>query len=133
MATPEDALSQGSIESTSTGDEYVVVNGEPKLRITGDVNDIRDAMSETSSTSGASGDPKSVSQSESRSASHVIPTSQSEGRNVSHVIPTSQSVGVLAGEERVQGEAGMMIEDQNGQGKIVIFIIFFFLLCEIEN
>lgn len=31
----EDAVSRSSVESSSTNDDYVVVNGEPKLKITG--------------------------------------------------------------------------------------------------
>ena len=42
----EDAISQGSIESSSTGDEFVVVNGEPKFKLTGDINDIDEEISE---------------------------------------------------------------------------------------
>ncbi|XP_041370237.1 rab GTPase-activating protein 1-like [Gigantopelta aegis] len=41
----EDAISQGSIESSSTGDEFVVVNGEPKFKLTGDINDIDEEIS----------------------------------------------------------------------------------------
>lgn len=40
----EDTVSRSSLDSSSTGDEYVVVNGEPKLRITGDIRDINDEI-----------------------------------------------------------------------------------------
>lgn len=40
----EDTVSRSSQDSSSTGDEYVVVNGEPKLRITGDIRDINDEI-----------------------------------------------------------------------------------------
>jgi hypothetical protein len=35
----EDALSRSSVESSSTNDDFVVVNGEPKLKITGLFNE----------------------------------------------------------------------------------------------
>ncbi|XP_076436762.1 rab GTPase-activating protein 1-like isoform X2 [Babylonia areolata] len=85
MAAMEDAVSRESIESSSTGDEFVVVNGEPKLKFTGDFNDICDAMM---SDGNAGGDSR-------LSAS---PTSQSDGKDLSHVMPSSQSVGLLAGD-----------------------------------
>ena len=31
----EDAVSRSSLDSSSTGDEYVLINADPKLRITG--------------------------------------------------------------------------------------------------
>ena len=40
----EDTVSRSSLDSSSTGDEYVVINGEPKLRITGDIRDINDEI-----------------------------------------------------------------------------------------
>ncbi|KAL8585574.1 hypothetical protein ACOMHN_050333 [Nucella lapillus] len=81
----EDAVSRESVESSSTGDEFVVINGEPKLKFTGDFSDICDAMM---SSDGNAGDSR-------LSAS---PTSQSDGKDLSHVIPSSQSVGLLAGD-----------------------------------
>ncbi|KAK7495749.1 hypothetical protein BaRGS_00012969 [Batillaria attramentaria] len=75
----EDAVSRESIESSSTGDEYVVVNGEPKLKVTGDFNDIGDAMLSDVNAGDSRLSTSPVSQGESKDLSHVIPSSQSEG------------------------------------------------------
>lgn len=75
----EDAVSRDSIESSSTGDEYVVVNGEPKLKVTGDFSDIGDAMLSDISTYDSRVSTSPIGQGEVRDLSRVIPSSQSEG------------------------------------------------------
>jgi hypothetical protein len=47
----EDTVSRSSLDSSSTGDEYVVVNGEPKLKITGDIRLINDEILEKMASS----------------------------------------------------------------------------------
>lgn len=76
----EDALSRSSIDSSSTGDDFVMINGEPKLRITGDINDIGVEISDESPSDLVKSSTSSVDMSSSELAekpSHVISSSQS--------------------------------------------------------
>lgn len=90
----EDAVSRSSVESSSTNDDYVVVNGEPKLKITGDINDLNDE----------------VSQSSKKMTSTLTPSSslgadpQSPISSVDNVFPSSQSTGAI-GEDPVSGDS----------------------------
>ncbi|XP_035824832.1 rab GTPase-activating protein 1 isoform X2 [Aplysia californica] len=74
----EDAVSRESVTS-STSEEFVVVNGEPRLKVASDVEDITEEIA---------------------SAAGHETTSMSEGADVSepceHVIPGSQSVNILS-------------------------------------
>ncbi|XP_052788930.1 rab GTPase-activating protein 1-like isoform X2 [Mya arenaria] len=72
----EDAVSRSSLDSSSTGDEYVLVNADPKLRITGDINDLNTEISEPDS-GGATGRGDKMENSMEREIGHVIPSSQS--------------------------------------------------------
>lgn len=103
MATMEDAVSRESIESSSTGDEFVVVNGEPKLKFTGDFNDICDAMM----SDGNAGD----------SRLSTSPISQSDSKDLSHVIPSSQSVGFLSEDFASPDNIGDTGDEQAGPGQ----------------
>ena len=105
MATMEDAVSRESIESSSTGDEFVVVNGEPKLKFTGDFNDICDAMM----SDGNAGD----------SRLSTSPISQSDSKDLSHVIPSSQSVGFLSEDFASPDNIGDTGDEQPGPGEKV--------------
>ncbi|XP_025111685.1 rab GTPase-activating protein 1-like isoform X2 [Pomacea canaliculata] len=95
----EDTVSQESIESSSTGDEFVVVNGEPKLKVTGDFSDIGDAMMSDSTVC------------DTRLSSS--PGSPEDSKDLSHVIPSSQSVGFLA-DDLGLGDMTESQEDQSG-------------------
>ena len=78
----EDAVSRSSLDSSSTGDEYVLVNPDPKLRITGDINDLNTEIC-------SENQPK-FKQSVSKSMTDSL-----VDREIGHVIPSSQSVDVL--------------------------------------
>lgn len=77
----EDTVSRSSLDSSSTGDEYVVVNGEPKLRITGDIRDINDEILEkmASSSTLTSTDSLAKETGADDFTDHVIQSSQSTG------------------------------------------------------
>lgn len=96
-------MSQESIESSSTGDEFVVVNGEPKLKVTGDFSDIGDAMMSDSTVC------------DTRLSSS--PGSPEDSKDLSHVIPSSQSVGFLA-DDLGLGDMTESQEDQSGAGNV---------------
>ena len=82
----EDAISRSSLDSSSTGDEYVLVNADPKLRITGDINDIHSEICSENQTNGKG----------RLSRSKIMGDSDSQnGKEIGHVIPSSQSVDVL--------------------------------------
>ena len=79
----EDAVSRSSLDSSSTGDEYVLVNADPKLKITGDIDDIKSEICSENQTSNGKG---------------RLARSRNMGDNekeIGHVIPSSQSVDVL--------------------------------------
>ena len=83
----EDAVSRSSLDSSSTGDEYVLVNADPKLRITGDIEDINtEISSETQQKPRQLVANKGMS---GRMSDSMIDT------DIGHVIPSSQSVDVL--------------------------------------
>lgn len=78
-------MSRSSLDSSSTGDEYVLVNADPKLRITGDIEDINKEI-------GSEGPQKP------RTLSKGMSGRMSESMidaDIGHVIPSSQSVDVL--------------------------------------
>lgn len=79
----EDAVSRSSLDSSSTGDEYVLVNADPKLRITGDINDINTEIC-------ADNQSKVKQQSVGKSMNDSL-----VDKEIGHVIPSSQSVDVL--------------------------------------
>lgn len=98
----EDAISRSSLESSSTGDEYVVVNGEPKLKITGDINDINEEIfagqhtdKMTMSTLAAVEALAATDQVRQESGDHAMPSSQSENMNSSHYPEGDESKGQL--------------------------------------
>ena len=91
----EDAVSRSSLDSSSTGDEYVLVNADPKLRITGDINDINSEIcSENQANNGRGRLAKSKNMGDSLN-----------GKEIGHVIPSSQSVDVLNSNN--SGETGL--------------------------
>ncbi|XP_062575397.1 rab GTPase-activating protein 1-like isoform X4 [Saccostrea cucullata] len=87
----EDAVSRSSVESSSTNDDYVVVNGEPKLKITGDINDLNDEVSQSSRKMTSTLTPSSSAgtdpQSPISSVGNVFPTSQSTSGISDETIP----------------------------------------------
>lgn len=78
----EDAVSRSSLDSSSTGDEYVLVNADPKLRITGDINDLNSEVCGENQTRCKQSSEKTMSDS-------LVE------KEIGHVIPSSQSVDVL--------------------------------------
>ena len=90
----EDAVSRSSLDSSSTGDEYVLVNADPKLRITGDINDIHSEICSENQTNGRG----------RLSRAKVMGDSVNE-KEIGHVIPSSQSVDVLNANN--SGETGL--------------------------
>ncbi|XP_061189022.1 rab GTPase-activating protein 1-like isoform X2 [Saccostrea echinata] len=87
----EDAVSRSSVESSSTNDDYVVVNGEPKLKITGDINDLNDEVSQSSRKMTSALTPSSSTgtdpQSPISSVGNVFPSSQSTGGISDETVP----------------------------------------------
>ena len=92
----EDAVSRSSLDSSSTGDEYVVVNGEPKLKITGDIRDINDEISDKMATS------STVTSTDSLCKDGGMEDNESKH----HVIPSSQSVNELTSKQG-SGDTGV--------------------------
>jgi hypothetical protein len=78
----EDAVSRSSLDSSSTGDEYVLVNADPKLRITGDINDLNSEI--------CSENQSRFKQSVNKSMNDSL-----VDKEIGHVMPSSQSVDVL--------------------------------------
>lgn len=87
----EDAVSRSSVESSSTNDDYVVVNGEPKLKITGDINDLNDEVSQSSRKMTSMLTPSSSAGTDPQypisSVGNVFPTSQSTSGISDETIP----------------------------------------------
>lgn len=77
----EDAISRSSLDSSSTGDEYVLVNADPKLRITGDINDINSEICD---------ETQSVKSRQSKMSDSSL-----VDKEIGSVIPSSQSVDIL--------------------------------------
>lgn len=71
--TMDDAVSRDSVTS-STSDEFVVVNGEPKLKVAADVNDISEEIASATATDGKMCDSTELLE---QPCDHVIPSSQS--------------------------------------------------------
>ncbi|XP_021380300.1 rab GTPase-activating protein 1-like isoform X4 [Mizuhopecten yessoensis] len=85
----EDAVSRSSLESSSTGDDYVVVNGEPKLKITGDINDLNMEISVDSP-------PDQMTSTLTSSESLSTDIRLGESNKGDHVLPSSQSADVIS-------------------------------------
>lgn len=121
----DDAVSRSSLDSSSTGDEYVLVNADPKLRITGDINDIH---SEICSDNQANGKGR-------LSRSKVMDNSQND-REIGHVIPSSQSVDVLnsnnSGETAVKDASSVSLPT-TPTGDCIIFNGVTYLGCASVN
>ncbi|ESO96115.1 hypothetical protein LOTGIDRAFT_160101 [Lottia gigantea] len=84
----EDTISRESVDSSSTSDEFVVVNADPKFKLTGDMNDIdKEICAEPVSTPDIKMD-----------------TSITDS-NVGHAMPSSQSVDVLLPEGTVENKS----------------------------
>jgi len=77
----EDAVSRSSLDSSSTGDEYVLVNADPKLRITGDINDINSEICDENQL---------LKSRQSKMSDSLV------DKDIGSVIPSSQSVDVLS-------------------------------------
>jgi hypothetical protein len=85
----EDTVSRSSLDSSSTGDEYVVVNGEPKLKITGDIRLINDEILE-----------KMASSSTMTSTDSLCKEPEAEVNGSGHVLQSSQSAGDLSSKQQ---------------------------------
>ena len=81
LFTMEDAVSRSSLDSSSTGDEYVLVNADPKLRITGDINDINSEICDENQL---------LKSRQSKMSDSLV------DKDIGSVIPSSQSVDVLS-------------------------------------
>lgn len=113
----EDTVSRSSVESSSTGEDFVMVNGDPKLKITGDINDINEEITDDSSI-----DFKMASTPVSPDMSDSCTSNQPD-----HVIPSSQSVDVL-NTHKVSNMNSSMDESKSGipgEYLIRISLIFF--------
>ncbi|XP_014778829.1 rab GTPase-activating protein 1 isoform X3 [Octopus bimaculoides] len=99
----EDTVSRSSVESSSTGEDFVMVNGDPKLKITGDINDINEEITDDSSI-----DFKMASTPISPDMSDSCTSNQPD-----HVIPSSQSVDVL-NTHKVSNMNSSMDESKSG-------------------
>ena len=87
-------MSRSSLDSSSTGDEYVLVNADPKLRITGDIDDIHSEICSENQTNGRG----------RLSRSKMMGDNVSE-KEIGNVIPSSLSVDVLNANNN--GETGL--------------------------
>ncbi|KAL3872041.1 hypothetical protein ACJMK2_040008 [Sinanodonta woodiana] len=79
----EDAISHSSLDSSSTGDEFVLVHADPKFKITGDMDDIKKEI---------------LKESQSETILQLVEYDDKMAENVSgptHVIQSSQSDNVL--------------------------------------
>jgi hypothetical protein len=85
----EDTVSRSSLDSSSTGDEYVVVNGEPKLKITGDIRLINDEILK-----------KMASSSSMTSTDSLCKEPEAEVNGSGHVLQSSQSAGDLSSKQQ---------------------------------
>ena len=88
-------MSRSSLDSSSTGDEYVLVNADPKLRITGDIDDIHSEICSENQTNGRGSRPRSK----------VMGDSVNSEKEIGNVIPSSLSVDVLNANNN--GETGL--------------------------
>lgn len=112
----EDTVSRSSVESSSTGEDFVMVNGDPKLKITGDINDINEEITDDSSI-----DFKMASTPVSPDMSDSCTSNQPD-----HVIPSSQSVDVL-NTHKVSNMNSSMDESKSGiPGEYLIRISLIF-------
>ncbi|XP_063424247.1 rab GTPase-activating protein 1-like isoform X2 [Mytilus trossulus] len=89
----EDTVSRSSLDSSSTGDEYVVVNGEPKLRITGDIRDINDEILDR------------MASSSTLTSTDSLNKEPENDFNEHHAIQSSQSVDELSSKLQQQNAA----------------------------
>ncbi|XP_046330913.1 rab GTPase-activating protein 1-like isoform X2 [Haliotis cracherodii] len=81
----EDAVSRESVDSSSTGDDFVVVNADPKFKLTGDINDLDEEV----------GAGKFLSPKMAASAATTPEQNGMELEKVEHAIRGSQSADVL--------------------------------------
>jgi hypothetical protein len=102
----EDAVSRSSLDSSSTGDEFVVVHADPKFKVTGDFHDLEGEVcgdggqiltSAMSANNDAAPDMLSQSGDGSDRPAGLMSQSVSDGC-FDHVIPSSQSANILSGE-----------------------------------
>lgn len=73
-STMDDTVSRDSVTS-STSDEFVVVNGEPKLKVAADVSDISEEIASAAATDSKMSDSTELVM--GLPSGHVIPNSQS--------------------------------------------------------
>lgn len=95
----DDAVSRDSVTS-STSEEFVVVNGEPKLKVAADVSDISKEIASATATE-----------------SKMYDSSDNNDEQCDHVIPSSQSVNVLNSESILENYPDTPNEeDRSGSG-----------------
>ncbi|XP_059143523.1 rab GTPase-activating protein 1-like isoform X2 [Physella acuta] len=95
----DDAVSRDSVTS-STSEEFVVVNGEPKLKVAADVSDISEEIASATATE-----------------SKMYDSSDNIDEQCDHVIPSSQSVNVLNSESILENYPDTPNEeDKSGSG-----------------
>ncbi|KAK3087405.1 hypothetical protein FSP39_005477 [Pinctada imbricata] len=138
----EDAVSRSSLDSTSTNDDYVVVNGEPKLKITGknlyddyvvvngepkvkitgDINDLNDELSRSGSLN-------------KMASALTSPDSQSsiDQSNIDHVLPVSLSADVLVAEPDRVGKNRSMSLPNRANEDYTVFNGVTYLGCALVN
>lgn len=78
-------MSRESVDSSSTGDDFVVVNADPKFKLTGDINDLDEEV----------GAGKFLSPKMAASAATTPEQNGMELEKVEHAIRGSQSADVL--------------------------------------
>lgn len=120
----EDAVSRSSLDSSSTGDEYVLVNADPKLRITGDINDIHSEICSENQVNG-----------KGRSARSKVMSDSLNDREIGHVIPSSQSVDVLNANNNGETgkEVGSVSLPTTPTGDCIVFNGVTYLGCATVN
>ncbi|XP_050389744.1 rab GTPase-activating protein 1 isoform X1 [Patella vulgata] len=84
----DDSVSRESVDSSSTSDEFVVVNADPKFKLTGDMSDIHKEITDPAATNGNTKMATSITD-----------------NNLGHVIPNSQSADVLLPEGSVENKS----------------------------
>ncbi|KAL4219350.1 Rab GTPase-activating protein 1 [Mactra antiquata] len=123
----EDAISRSSLDSSSTGDEYVLVNADPKLRITGDINDLNSEI-------GGENLIRSKQSMEKTMSDSLV------DKDIGHVIPSSQSVDVLStnisannGTDGTTTAAGSVSLPTTPTGDCIVFHGVTYLGCATVN
>lgn len=90
----DDAVSHDSVTS-STSEEFVVVNGEPKLKVAANVADISEEIASASTNMDAK------------------PAESTDGEACDHVIPCSQSVNALSSNSILENYPETPNEEEN--------------------